>query len=95
MSQDLAFCELNPDGYDHIVIGATGKVERFDMPKGRERLAAQLKSRFPHEAAGIDGYLAVVEALPRELRAAGSVRGPADGLRLPGRAPNLLRWGWR
>lgn len=95
VSQDLAFCELNPDGYDHIVIGATGKVERFDMPKGRERLAARLKARFPHEAAGIDGYLAVVEALPRELRAAGSVRGLGDGLRLPGRAPNLLRWGWR
>lgn len=51
--QDLEFCELNPDGYDHIFIGA----ERFDFPKGKANLAARLKDRFPQDAAGIDGYL--------------------------------------
>jgi all-trans-retinol 13,14-reductase len=53
VSQDLEFCELNPEGYDHIFIGE----ERFDFPKGKENLAARLKDRFPKEAAGIDGYL--------------------------------------
>ncbi len=44
ISQDLSFCEINPDGYDHVIIGQ----ERFDIPKGRERFAQRLKSRFPH-----------------------------------------------
>jgi phytoene dehydrogenase-like protein len=59
VSQDLEFCELNPDGYDHIFIGP----ERFDFPKGKANLAARLKDRFPKEAAGIDGYLNTVTGL--------------------------------
>ena len=33
LGRDLAFCELNPDGYDHILFGGTGPggtTERFD-----------------------------------------------------------------
>ena len=56
VSQDLEFCELNPDGYDHIFVGD----ERFDFPKGKANLAARLKDRFPKESAGIDGYLSTV-----------------------------------
>src|SRR5512135_247783 len=52
VSQDLAFVELNPDGYDHIFIGE----KRVDFPKGRENLIARLKGLFPHEAKGIDSY---------------------------------------
>src|SRR3990172_2401045 len=63
VSQDLTFCELNPDGYDHIVVGE----ERVDFPKGKENLIERLKSHFPGEARGIDGYFKdltnMVEAL--------------------------------
>src|SRR5512141_1713 len=60
VSQDLEFCELNPDGYDHIFIGK----ERFYFPKGKGNLASRLKDLFPQESAGIDGYLnAVVELM--------------------------------
>ncbi|PRQ09371.1 phytoene desaturase family protein [Enhygromyxa salina] len=61
---DLGFFELNPDGFEHIVIGD----ERFDMPKGMEPLRERLKSRFPAEAAGIDGYLDTVDRMAAELR---------------------------
>ncbi len=54
VSQDLTFCELNPDGYDHIIIGD----KRVDFPKGKENLIEWLKSHFPHEAKGIDSYFA-------------------------------------
>jgi phytoene dehydrogenase-like protein len=47
VSEDLEFCEINPDGYDHIFVGE----ERFDIPKGKEKFAARLKERFPDEAA--------------------------------------------
>src|SRR5438477_12494803 len=35
ISDDLAFCELNPDGYDHVLVSG----ERFDIPKGRDAFA--------------------------------------------------------
>lgn len=50
VAQDLAFMELNPDGYDHVLFGE----KRFDIPKGRAVYSARLKEAFPHESAGID-----------------------------------------
>ncbi len=91
VSADLAFCEINPDGFDHIFIGE----ERFDIPKGRERFAARLKERFPHEAKGIDGYLNTVQAMMDELRLLSRVRGVGDALTLPFRARHILRWATR
>ncbi len=52
VSQDLSFVELNPNGYDHIVVGN----KQINFPKGKENLIAELKRNFPHEAQGIDGY---------------------------------------
>jgi all-trans-retinol 13,14-reductase len=40
---DLTF-ELNPDGYDHIVVGD----KQIDFPKGKENLIERLKGHFPH-----------------------------------------------
>ena len=91
VSQDLAFCELNPDGFDHVFIGA----EQFDIPKGRGRYAERLKERFPHEAKGIDGYLNTVQAMMDELPLLSRVRGLGDALRLPYRARHILRWATR
>ncbi len=88
VSQDLAFCELNPDGYDHIVLGE----QRFDFPKGRERLAERLKSRFPGEAKGIDGYLEAVDNLMQGLSRLGRVRGAGDALRSADAAASVLKW---
>ncbi len=76
VSKDLSFVELNPEGYDHIFIGE----ERFDFPKGREALIDMLKSRFPHEAEGIDRYFK--DRLPAHRgRCAGSV--VSAGSRMP------------
>src|SRR5438876_2103535 len=63
VSDDLEFYELNPDGFDHIVCGR----ERFDVPKGRQRLEERLTQRFPRERQGIASYLRDVEALGSEL----------------------------
>ena len=73
VSQDLEFCELNPDGYDHIFVGD----ERFDIPKGKEEFAARLKERFPDESTGIDSYFEAVsdmmDGLSRLSRAKGAL----------------------
>ena len=91
VSQDLAFCELNPDGYDHIFIGK----DRFDFPKGKENLAAYLKERFPHEAKGIDGYLRAVSQLMESVNSLGRVNNPQQAVQAVGHAGSVLRWALR
>ena len=88
VSRDLSFVELNPEGYDHIFIGE----ERFDFPKGRQNLIDYLKSRFPHEVEGIDGYFKDVHLLTEGLRSMGRVRNAKDAVRGAGTATGLLRW---
>ncbi|MFN2278295.1 MAG: phytoene desaturase family protein [Candidatus Promineifilaceae bacterium] len=87
VSRDLEFCELNPEGYDHVVIGE----ERFDIPKGRNRFAARLKERFPQEADGIDAYLDAVENLMGSLSSLGRVKGPGSAISAAGDAFSVLR----
>ena len=91
VSQDLEFCELNPDGFDHIVIGD----EQFDIPKGKAAFAARLKERFPDEAEGIDGYLDAVSGLMHSLDRLGRVNGVGQAVKSAGDAVSVLRWARR
>lgn len=89
VSGDLEFCELNPDGYDHVRIGS----ERFDIPKGREEFARRLEDRFPREKGGIRGYLGTVADLSAQLNELFEFKGLLGLLTLPLRAPAVARWG--
>jgi phytoene dehydrogenase-like protein len=91
VAEDLTFLELNPDGFDHIQIGA----ERFDIPAGKERYAERLKARFPSEAKGIDAYLDMVDVLSRQLLSGGlRPKSLTEKLTLPWRLRTLLRYGF-
>jgi all-trans-retinol 13,14-reductase len=59
VSRDLYFFEMNPDGYDHILIGE----DRFDIPKGEENYKARLKEKFPEESRGIDRLFKKIKTL--------------------------------
>jgi phytoene dehydrogenase-like protein len=85
VSQDLAFVELNPDGYDHIVVGD----KQVDFPKGKENLIERLKSHFPHEAQGIDGYFDDLTNMIEGLRNIGRMDKPLAAARGAG---NILKW---
>jgi len=91
VGSDLAFLELNPDGYDQVRIGD----ERFDIPAGRQRYADRLKERFPKEARGIDGYLDTCLAIYQELAEGTKVRSTKDWLTMPWRLRNTLRYGFQ
>lgn len=91
VANDMEFMELNPDGYDHVMLGN----ERFDIPKGKEAYRERLKARFPREAAGIDTYLDAVGALPRELDRLLEIKGARDLVKLPTMAPTIMKYGWR
>jgi all-trans-retinol 13,14-reductase len=88
---DLELGELNPEGYDHMIVAG----ERFDIPRGRERYADRLKARFPREAAGIDAILGDAARLSKELETIDEFRFPWDIARLPFKAPTVARWGMR
>jgi phytoene dehydrogenase-like protein len=85
VSQDLIFCELNPHGYDHIVLGD----KQIDFPKGRENLIERLKSQFPHEARGIDSYFADVMNMMESLSRVGHLSNPLKALMS---LPTILKW---
>ena len=91
VSQDLAFCEMNPDGYDHIVVGD----EQFDIPKGKDAFAARLKERFPEEADGIDGYFTAISDMIENLKNLGKVKGASDAIKASGSIPSILKWSMR
>lgn len=91
LGADLAFYELNPDGFDHVLVGG----ERFDIPAGRDAFAGRMKRRFPRDARGIDTYLDTIASLGAELGDVFTMSGLADFVQLPWRAPTLARWGLR
>jgi len=96
VSGDLAFCELNPDGFDHVRVGdpqSEGQ-QTFDIPKGREVYIDRLKTRFPADARGIDSLFAVLKKIVEQIPVASNVKGPLDMLTLPFRAPDLMRWAY-
>ena len=88
VSDDLAFCELNPNGYDHVLIGE----ERFDFPKGKENLVKRLSERFPHEAQGIAAYFDTIVNMMTNLKQIGRVKNPSDALKATGKAASVLKW---
>lgn len=91
VSGDLAFSELNPEGYDHIRIGD----QQFDFPKGKENLAARLKEYFPHESKGIDGYLDTAEKTVSILSKWSSGKGAFEKIKAVISSIALLRWATR
>lgn len=91
VSEDLTFSEINPDGYDHVLVGE----DRFDIPKGREHFEERLKSRFPHEKEGITGYFDFIDKVIGEMKSLSRFKGGMESFRIPFQAPTLLRWGAR
>ncbi len=86
---DMSFMQLNPDGYEHVLVGN----ERFDIPASREGFEARLSERFPNERSGIRGYLNDVSKISEELRLPMRKTGPLGSLMTPLRMRTLLTRG--
>lgn len=88
VAQDLTFCELNPDGFEHVWIGD----EKVDLPKGKDALAERLGRRFPRDARGIVAYLDAIDAVARF--AAEFLEGPSArrSLSMLLESPVIARW---
>lgn len=90
LSKDLEFVEMNPDGFDHVIVGE----ERIDQPKGLERWKATLIARFPHQREGIEQYFATLVRVVAEVQKCDELLEFPAVLSVPFRAPTLLRWGF-
>jgi phytoene dehydrogenase-like protein len=91
LSEDLEFCELNPDGFDHLNIAG----ERIDQPRGLDRWVKRLQARFPRESHGIDRYFKTLCSIVRDIKKCDTLLSFPRILTVPFRAPSLLRWGFR
>ncbi|MBT3189309.1 MAG: NAD(P)/FAD-dependent oxidoreductase [Anaerolineae bacterium] len=91
VSNHLEFCELNPEGFDHIVIGD----KQYDFPKGKENLKAKLTEYFPHEAKGIEGYIEMVDKMVVGVNSLGKVKNAKTAVTAAGNSMSLLRWATR
>ena len=89
LADELVFCELNPDGFDRVLIGG----ERFDIPKGKDVLVRRLQDRFPAERAGIQRYFDTCEEVSHALDWTFKVRGLQGLTKAARRALLLARWG--
>ena len=90
VAQDLTFIELNPDGFDHVLLGSGPSQVRFDIPKGRQALEDRLVDRFPSDARGIRNYLGAVQRIGDQLDVMGKTHTLGGKLALPWRARTLL-----
>lgn len=54
---DINFLPLDTDGFDRLMFDDY----EFRVPVGIQRYRERLKSEFPHEAAGIDGFIQAIE----------------------------------
>jgi phytoene dehydrogenase-like protein len=91
LGDDLEFCEMNPEGFDHFLI----EDERFDVPKGFARYFARLCERFPHEREGLTEYFDTVRRINEDVCKCERLLTFPEVLAVPFRAPSLVRWGFR
>ncbi|MFE6754947.1 phytoene desaturase family protein [Streptomyces sp. NPDC057684] len=91
LRERLTYREMNPDGFDRIVIpGAT-----LDMPADWATYRKRLQEACPADAAGIDTFLDVVAGLGTERRDAIVAAEDLPMSELPQHAPQSVAWGRR
>jgi phytoene dehydrogenase-like protein len=88
LHEEVRFCRLDPEGFDHIVVAG----DRYRIPNGLEKYRDRLIRRFPADASPIRRYFQTVMALGRELDALPRSPRWRDFVTAPFRFPHLLRY---
>jgi phytoene dehydrogenase-like protein len=89
VADDMAFFEMNPQGFEHIRIGE----EVFDIPAGKDIMVEAFKTRFPGAANGIDRYFSLLYTICEEMRCIPETKSLIDFLTVPFRTWNMGRYG--
>jgi all-trans-retinol 13,14-reductase len=89
VADDLAFFEMNPQGFEHIRIGD----EAFDLPSGKDAMVEHFKRRFPDQAKGIDNYFSLIHTICTEMQCIPETKSFMDFVTVPFRTWNMGRYG--
>jgi phytoene dehydrogenase-like protein len=88
LADEVRFLPLDPDGFDHVVVGG----DRYRIPNGFVRFCDRLAQQFPAQRDALHRYFTLLQAVRDELdRLPGRV-GLLDLATAPLRFPRLLRW---
>jgi len=88
MGPNLTFYEMNPDAYDHIILGE----EQFDVPSGKEQTIERLSKRFPKERSGFVKYFNTAEKIYKETEGVANISGLGSFAKAIRHSPSPLRW---
>jgi all-trans-retinol 13,14-reductase len=88
LDADVRFHRLDPEGFDHVVVGG----ERYRIPNGLEKFRDRLLRAFPRDAKPIRGYFDTVIAIGRELDRLPKTIGLRDLVTAPFRFSRLLKY---
>lgn len=89
VADDLAFFEMNPNGYEHIRIGQRA----IDIPSGKQAAIERFKQHFPKDADGIEDYFVLVDKICRQLPIVPETRTFMEFLTVPFRTREMGRYG--
>ena len=89
VADDLAFFQLNPDGFEHCQIGES----QFDYCRGSDRLLDRFTKRFPADSKGIADYLQLVELAYSQIPLISQVDTWREMLTVPYRTRHLGKYG--
>lgn len=91
LADEVRFRRLDPEGYDHVVVGG----DRYRIPNGLEKFRDRLIRRHPEAARPLQRYFDIVMAVGREMDRLPSPLSWRDLATAPLRFPHLLlyqRW---
>ena len=85
--EQVPFIELDPAGYDHIVVAG----DRYYVPSGWDTYRTHLVGLFPDQAAALHRYFDIVADISSELSKLPDSIGIGDVLGAPFRFPRLIQ----
>jgi all-trans-retinol 13,14-reductase len=88
LREEVKFVSLDPDGYDHVVIGK----DRYRIPLGWTRFKNQMLKDFPDSTEPLKRYFDTISKLSDELDRLPGKTKIADVLSAPFRFPTLIRY---
>lgn len=88
LAEEVRFHRLDPEGFDHVVVGG----DRYRIPNGLEKFRDRLIRRHPEATRPLLRYFDIVMALGREMDRLPSPLSWRDLALAPLRTPHLLRY---
>ncbi|CAM3504890.1 phytoene desaturase family protein [Zobellia roscoffensis] len=89
IANDLVFFRMNPDAYEHVLVGE----ERFDFPANFDLLIERLSQRFPKEEKQIYKYLHLTRKVSEELYSLPYFKGFWQKLTIPFKTKHFGKYG--